>query len=174
MKWFLIALALFFTGCVRLPSVPGEANQPQSLTQKLFGISFAPAIAAKTPATAKNTPLAKGVSKIVRICEIVGALCLLGAGGLGYTGNIIPAVKVGLAGIALIVFGVWFNYYYGIVIAIFLLFGAACFLWAWYKNDPSEVKALHDRLNALIEHFEMEAFHHGQTAPTPGTSQPPT
>lgn len=75
-------------------------------------------------------------------CEWIGALCFVAAIALGYFGNPIPAVKVGIAGISLLVFAKWFDYHYGIVIAGILISAAVGFLWAWYKDDPTEVKTL--------------------------------
>jgi hypothetical protein len=141
-----ITLAIALCGCVHFPTAPAAPSD--SSAPAMF--SFLKSAPATTKAKAPGQPVASAVASIVHYCEIAGALCLLAAGALGYFGNVLPAIKVGIAGIALIVFAKWFDYHYGIVIAVFLVTLAGGFLWAWYKNDPNQVAELTAKIKSEL------------------------
>ena len=143
MKYFILAACLTLAGC-------GTQVTPKTLTpaeQKNYDTPTATQIAATTPAAA--TPVAHAVSHIVHYMEIAGLLCLLAAAGLIYEGLVIPGVKCALAGIVLPVSAIWFNYHYGLVIALALIAAAIGFVWCFYKEDPSDFEALEAKLKTL-------------------------
>lgn len=143
-----LAFALLFCGCAPFHFSSNTPDTTQA-SSGIFHLFSGNGQTATEKAKLPGQSVAKAVSSIVHGCEWAGLLCLIAAGALGYFGNIIPAVKVGLAGLALIVFARWFDYHYGMVIAALLIAAAVGFMWAWYKDDPSEVKALLGKVETL-------------------------
>ena len=124
------------------------------------------------PATeaAKTSPVAKSVAGIVHLMEAGGVLCLLACAALCYFGQYIPGVKCGLAGVALPVCAIWFNYHYGLVIALVLICAALAFLWGFYKEDPEDFALVESKLiemeNSIVTRVK-NLFHPSVLAPTP-------
>jgi hypothetical protein len=148
---FAAGVILLFTSCSPFShfTTPGGIN-PSDQNQSASVFAFLKGAPATVRAQAPGQPVAKAVAQIVHYCEWACALCLLAAGALGYFGQVIPAIKVGLAGIALIVFAKWFDYHYGIAIAFGLIAAAVGFFWAWNKNDPKQVAEITAKIKAEL------------------------
>ena len=103
------------------------------------------------PATeaSATSPVARSVAGIVHLMEAGGVICLLACAALCYFGQYIPGVKCGIAGISLPVCAIWFNYHYGLVIALVLISAALAFLWGFYKEDPQDFALVETKLLEL-------------------------
>ena len=127
------------------------------------------------PATeaAKTSPVARSVAGIVHLMEAGGVICLLACAALCYFGQYIPGVKCGLAGVALPVCAIWFNYHYGLVIALVLICAALAFLWGFYKEDPEDFRLVETKLlnleNSIVARVK-NLFHPSVLAPIPPTA----
>lgn len=107
---------IFLIGCIGLPS-----------TSKLSK-STVPSIGA----SASGSPARKAIQTFVNwqttIC-IVGGLACLAFGGLAiYGGQLLPGIKLVLAGILLPIFGIWFAYHW-LLVVILALIGAAAYVF---------------------------------------------
>lgn len=97
-----------------------------------------------------KTPVQSIVEKQVWLFWIAGLLCLCAAGALGYFGQYLAAVKVGLAGLILPIFATWWSAHYAIVIAAVLI-GAAIWYVLTHAAARSEINAELDKLKSGME-----------------------
>jgi len=123
------------TGCISLPKFSAAPPAPPTDYTTLAappakGKATAPAPAKPIPPpTPAQSAVQKAIHTEVVFFWIAGMLCLAACGFFAYGGQIVPAVKVGIAGIVLPVFATWFDYHSGILIAGILISCALAFLW---------------------------------------------
>lgn len=135
---FLIVTCLFIaTGCVRLPSPTFSASPSSATPTRNDALATAGAfVRANQPGQAAlivtGSPAKQAIQRAVNwmavLCTIGGVACLAFAALLGYGGQVIPAIKVGLAGLLLPIFGIWFAYHWLAVVIGALIISAAIFL----------------------------------------------
>ena len=110
----LLTLGLF-CGCIGLPST------------KLPAAPGVPSVGA----TAAGSPAKRAIQTFVNwqtTLGILGGLALLAFGGLAiYGGQILPGVKLVIAGLLLPIFSIWFAYHW-IAVVIVVLIGSAAYL----------------------------------------------
>ncbi len=97
-----------------------------------------------------KTAVQSVVEKQVWLFWIAGLLCLCAAGALGYFGQYLAAVKVGLAGLILPIFATWWSSHYAIVIAAVLI-GAAIWYVLTHAAARSAITAELDKLKSSME-----------------------
>ena len=167
--FFLFFAMMFSAGCGTVASFRHAQNAANSATSSAQADNQPnPYIAVATgklsrlttesiPATANHTSvIARAVSNIVHIAEIVGLLSLISGGLLIYFGQVIPGVKCVIGGIILPVSAVWFDYHYGLVLWLLLIGSAIGFLWALNKYDPALLKSLDIEASKIRASAEAE------------------
>ena len=146
----LTLAALTFTGC-RLTHgsffspPPGYAQVPGAPAG-----TVAPVKPGQPLILTGKTPVQSVVEKQVWLFWIAGLVCLLAAGALGYFGQYLAAVKVGLAGLILPIFATWWSSHYAIVIACVLI-GAAIWYVLTHAAARSAISAEIDKLKTSLE-----------------------
>lgn len=148
----LLAGCIVLAGCIHLPTFSGPATSSPVLVPNAGLVSTAgpvvgtPKSSAASLSTASPSTVAiqHAVNWQVGLFCLAGLACLALAGFLGYSGQIVPAIKVGLAGLLLPIFGIWFAYHWLLVVILCLL-GAAAFFIA---TDYAVVKPILARLDA--------------------------
>jgi hypothetical protein len=160
--WLVIVCGCISVPRLQLPSVPKTvAPAKPSIAQKIFEPTKAAAMEAAQPnliLPVKTPSLsAKAISKTVKseviILWLAGLACLAICGLCVYSGQIIPAVKFGIAGVLLPIFATWFAYHYILIIAGALVASAIGFLWA-ERNSAIEkglITAAHNELTAAYD-----------------------
>lgn len=148
--WVLLSTAitlsaLTFTGC-RMLSGGSFFNPPPGYAQ----VPGAPLKPGQPLILTGKTPVQSVVEKQVWLFWIAGLVCLLAAGALGYFGQYIAAVKVGLAGLILPIFATWWSAHYAIVIAAVLI-GAAIWYVLTHAAARSAINAELDKLKSSLE-----------------------
>jgi hypothetical protein len=145
----LLAGCILLAGCVHLPSISQPATLPTVVPNGVPVPAGTLVQKVTLPATASESTKAiqRSVNWQAGLFIIAGVACLALAGFLGYSGQIVPAIKVGVAGILLPIFGIWFAYHWLLVVIVCLL-GAAAFFVA---TDYAVVKPILARLDAAAE-----------------------
>ena len=125
----LLALSLF-CGCIGLPST------------KLPTAPGAPSVGAP----AAGSPARRAIQTFVNwqtTLGILGGLALLAFGGLSiYGGQILPGVKLVIAGLLLPIFSIWFAYHWIAVVIVVLIGSAAYLLLTHYTVVQPALKAV--------------------------------
>jgi hypothetical protein len=100
-------------------------------------------------APAPVTPAAHAAQQVSRWLYAAGALCLVACGIAGYFGQVIPAVKFGLAGLCLPIIAAWFSVYWAwVVCGTLLALGVY-----WLLLHRSLIHPLKSRLAKLESRF---------------------
>ena len=109
-------------GCIGLPST----SLPSGVASKAPSIKVA----------ATGSPAHKAIQTLVNwqaTLSVVGGLALLAFGGLAiYGGQILPGVKLVIAGLLLPIFGIWFAYHWLAVVIVALIVTAGYLLVTHY------------------------------------------
>ena len=125
----LLTLGLF-CGCIGLPST------------KLPTVPGVPSVGAP----AAGSPARRAIQTFVNwqtTLGILGGLALLAFGGLAiYGGQILPGVKLVIAGLLLPIFSIWFAYHWIAVVIVALIGSAAYLLLTHYTVIQPALKAV--------------------------------
>lgn len=110
---YAVTAALIFSGCVSSPF--HSVRNPPTISKKLpdGGILKPDEIVTSTDVS----PVQKIVNWQTDLMIWSGCLCLIAAGALAYFQMYFMAVKVGMAGLILPIFAVWYSHYWGWIIA---------------------------------------------------------
>lgn len=109
-----------------------------------------------TPVTANpatggvKTGVQQVVTKQVWLFWVAGIVCLCAAGALAYFGQIVAAIKVGIAGLILPIFAIWWSEHYALVIAAVLI-GAAVWYLLTHAAARSAIAAELSKITTSIE-----------------------
>lgn len=116
--FFLTLLSLcLFCGCIRLPS-----------TTKL-PVPGASAVGKVVSGSASNRAIQTAVNYTTTLSILGGVACLVFGGLAIYGGQLLPGVKLVIAGLLLPIAGIWWAYHW-LFVTCFILIGAALFFLA--------------------------------------------
>lgn len=144
----ILAACVMLAGCVHLPDF-SSPPVPPGVTNAHGAVVSAPAPVPPSTASPSTVAIQHAVNWQTTLFILAGVACLALCGFLAYAGQVVPAVKVGLAGLLLPIFGIWFAYHWLLVVIITLLSAAAFFLATHYavvaplltRLDASAAKA---------------------------------
>lgn len=111
----LIISVFLFCGCIGLPS-----------TAKLPA-SGAPAVGKAVTGSASNRAIQTAVNYTATLSILGGVACLVFGGLAIYGGQLLPGIKLVIAGLLLPIAGIWWAYHW-LFVTCFILIGLALFL----------------------------------------------
>jgi hypothetical protein len=140
--FFLMVVSVCLQGCIHLPS-----SKPELPSFPLPGQLQVPGIVGKVTAalthSASHNAIQMAVNWQTTLC-ILGGLACLAFGGLAiYGGQIVPGVKLVVAGVLLPIFGIWWSYHWLLVVCLILIGAAVYWLlmhWAFLKPAMTKVE----------------------------------